>query len=141
MSEEQELAYLAGFWDGEGSFGIYWHKGSSRHFATVQMTNTDHKIVQTFHERFGGRIHLYGQKGHQNKHWHWSLNASTNKIRVFLLAMTPYLRQKKEEAETLMEFCNTISVDHKGRAVSPEVIEYRYKLAARIKDLKRNRND
>lgn len=141
MSNELELAYLAGFWDGEGSFGIYWHKGTSRHYGVVQMSNTDHKIVQTFEERFGGTVHLYGHKGKQNRHWHWSLNASTNKIRKFLQAMTPYLRQKKEEAEVLMEFCDTIGVKHKGHAVPPEVIKCRSKLAARIKDLKRNKNE
>lgn len=49
-----ELAYLAGFFDGEGSLGN-WRSGTGRTFM-MSVGNTNREILEDYHRRFGGTV-------------------------------------------------------------------------------------
>lgn len=58
---ETNLAYFAGFFDGEGSVGIAKHKGKTtkRGFCfelIIQIGNSDEKVIHDFKDAFGGSI-------------------------------------------------------------------------------------
>jgi hypothetical protein len=53
---EVELAYAAGFFDGEGTVGLYWQKPGRFH-PTCGMSNTDRSIVQWYADNFGGTVY------------------------------------------------------------------------------------
>ena len=58
LPKEHKLIFLAGIFDGEGSFGI-WSKGKGRkkEFAcTIEMIDKD--TVQKFKDMFGGQFFL-----------------------------------------------------------------------------------
>ena len=52
-SMSTDLAYLAGFFDGEGSLGVWGRK--HRYFA-MSLPNSNRAILESFHSRFGGSL-------------------------------------------------------------------------------------
>lgn len=134
MSDESELSYMAGFFDGEGCMGVYWDKiknNKKRYYPMIKLTNNNKSILKEFEDRFEGGIY----KHHTSRQcWDWVIKGG-KKTTYFLEIMTPYLRQKKEQAETLMEFCNTITPGN--TPITPELQIYREKLSNKLKRLKK----
>ena len=135
MSEELELAYFAGFFDGEGCIGLYWITSKKGYQPQTQLGNTNKPILKAFQARFGGIVRSCKVKPFQRPTWQWSINGGGAKIAYFLKAILPYLRQKKEEAETMLEYIDTITTTTKP--IPPELQEIRKKLSERLKELKR----
>lgn len=50
-----ELAYMAGYFDGEGSLG-HWKSGRGRTFQLC-LVNSNRAIIEEFVRHFGGNIH------------------------------------------------------------------------------------
>jgi len=55
LSEKNKILFLAGLFDGEGSFGI-WGKGNGRKTFQCSVEMCDEDSVQKFAEFFGGRV-------------------------------------------------------------------------------------
>jgi len=72
---KSKLIFLAGIFDGEGSFGI-WSKGKGRkkEFAcTIEMS--DHDTLQKFAKMFGGQLFSCKiRKPHHTPTWRWRQN-------------------------------------------------------------------
>lgn len=131
-------AYFAGFFDGEGSVGIYKHKQSgysrcSGYFYKPRITvsNTDWDILKKMQSVYGGGLFSYTRKDDSTrKTAHlWSLN--TNKqIEAFVLKMLPYLEIKRDQAKLILEFVRM------GKDPNPVL---RRQLAKQVRDLKRTK--
>lgn len=124
-----ELAYFAGFFDGEGCVAIYKAKN------VVVIANTDVRPLQRAQELWGGHLDCQerGEKGIQDL-WRWQLYGHNS--REFLEDILPFSRLKKEQIEVYLN-----ALDHmpNGRgqrrpAGSSEVIEA---AAVRLRLLKR----
>jgi len=94
------LQYIAGFFDGEGSIGIYYRqKTKDRFHLRTQLTNNKNKNVQKLMaylmNKFGGnlseQVTLSG-----NIKYNWQLNS--DKAVYFLKKIKPYLIFKKDQA-------------------------------------------
>lgn len=94
------LQYIAGFFDGEGSIGIYYRQRTKNGFhLRTQLTNNKNKNMQKLMEylmyRFGGnlseQVTLSG-----NIKYNWQLNS--DKAVSFLKKIEPYLVFKKDQA-------------------------------------------
>lgn len=110
----KDLAYAAGFLDGEGSFSI---KRSS-----VQATNTYKPVLDWFAEKFGGSVN---SRSYSIKPaWVWVLCG--NKAADFCKEIAPYLQEKRQRALDLVEYRQTIGA--KGRNLTPKELEMRAKL-------------
>ena len=135
MNNKEGLCYLAGFFDGEGSIGLYWNKAQKIYVPIIQVSNTNKTIIKELQDKFGGYVNSRQRKASYKLIWDWNIRDGKKRIPYFIETMTPYLRQKKEEAKTLMEFCNTLTKG--GKTITPKLQAYRKKLAEELKSLKR----
>lgn len=102
-------AYLAGFFDGEGSFGVYVARGYKHkdgdyryyHYARATLGNTDSEIPYLLKEHFGGGVVLeHPPKGLTVYRWY----ASGKECAFLLKTIVPFLRQKQYRAKRLLEY-------------------------------------
>src|SRR5207247_11196169 len=96
-----EVAYTAGFFDGEGCVNIArcLRRGRPYHTLAIIFTNTDFQVLDWLHQRWGGNLTRPVMRS--NAHWrpYRTLRLSAGPARPLLRAMLPYLIIKKSEAE------------------------------------------
>ncbi len=74
LSKKNKIIFLAGLFDGEGSFGI-WGKGNGRRAFQVGVEMTDRDNIARFSDFFGGNIHKCKiRKAHWTQTWRWRLS-------------------------------------------------------------------
>jgi hypothetical protein len=112
---ETDLAYMAGFFDGEGCVTLRYQvlkDGRNCFRRRVCVVNTNQDILKTFQSCFGGyfkeRVHMKRYKGCENhKHiFEWTDTETT--ADVFIEKIIPYLRLKKRQAELYLEYQKTM---------------------------------
>ncbi len=123
QATSHQLAWLAGIWDGEGTFGIY--RGSNGHYAgRLTLSNTDaamiNEIVKIF-DSLGIKGHLWEEERPKLRHKN-SIHITLNKlasVKAATEAMLPYLVSKKPRAELLLRFINS-RLEYKPIAIRDE---------------------
>ena len=98
-----DLAYMAGFFDGEGSVSLYI-KGK-RYELQVCLSNTNEWVVRLFQFNFGGGVYLDKRNEKNPNHrdaWRWQLRAK--KAVKFLNVLHPYLILKKPQSALATSF-------------------------------------
>ena len=74
LNETNKLLFLAGLFDGEGSFGV-WGKGNGRKSFQCSVEMCDKDSVQKFAEFFGGRVVKPKlRKSHWTQTYKWKLS-------------------------------------------------------------------
>ena len=109
-----QLAWLAGIWDGEGTFMVYDYqrKNESKkrtYTARVTLTNSSIEMINEISKIFdyykiGG--HIYQEKMRSNKHkacYHITVN-KLDHVKKSTELMLPYLVNKKAHAEVMLRF-------------------------------------
>lgn len=143
-----EAAYLAGVFDGEGSFVITSipstskKSGSNRryHLLMVSITNTSDTLMKWL-ESYGATIYRTGRGG-LNKLKISRASWSNRRALPILEAILPYMIIKKEAVEVCLEFVNRLSDRTEkhpkfsgGRRMPNEEIRERNELQRRLYDL------
>ena len=149
MSDDIELSYLAGFFDGEGCVSIYHSKklwGAEvrpRHHIRAFVVNTDRQVPDRFRELFGGSLYIDLRKNPKHKvAYRWNVNGGN--AAKFLYVIQPYLRIKYDLAELALEFQRCL---HNGNgkgaswAYTQEEQDYLSFLTDEIHRLNRKGND
>jgi len=96
----EDLAYLAGIIDGEGTIGIYYHKGRNSYRVKIYVVNTYKPLIDWLGSVFGGFVYQRTHKTWKTKYeWHLGEDAMD-----LLKSLIPYLKIKKEQALTAIEF-------------------------------------
>lgn len=129
MRETNELAYFAGFFDGESCVGIYPGK------YVAGMANTDLRPLRRAQELWGGSI--CGPQGGPNRVrdiYRWELYGRA--AVPFLEAIRPFIRLKGEQIDTYLEVLPYVPVG-RGSRRTPGATEVIDLAAARLKALKR----
>ena len=74
LSQQEKIIFLAGVFDGEGSFGIWSKLKRKKYFAcSVEMSDKD--VVKKFYEFFGGCMYLCKKRQEHHKDtWRWRVN-------------------------------------------------------------------
>lgn len=105
---EIDLAYIAGFLDGEGSFIITYQGESKRRLRPmISVANTSREILEWIKELFGGFISANNGsicKPRGRTIYYYSLGSRKACLEVLQLVI-PYLKVKKKQAILLIEFC------------------------------------
>lgn len=105
------LGYMAGYFDGEGSIGLYKTlKYKNRrtpvwaYSRRITVTNTYLPILKKFKKLFGGSILEYSDKHRHKRCYYWKLN-SKSMIINFLNFIYPSLHEKKRQARLMLKSC------------------------------------
>ncbi len=105
---KDQIIYLAGIMDGEGTFHIGNHNKSTRHLTSrLYVVNTDQRLIEWLHKSFGGLI--YSRNSSKNPHWKTKFEwvVVTGEILTLSEAILPFLICKREQAEVMIKFRKT----------------------------------
>ncbi len=129
MLNREELAYIAGLFDGEGYIGLRRRSDQRGFRLDIAVTSTSSRIIESF-SMLGGRVDdqarritlLRGWKNRQQ--WRMQGQEAVDVLRV----LVPFLREKKQLALMAMEYWAQRTVS--PHAVSAEEFALRsgYKL-------------
>jgi hypothetical protein len=99
------LPYISGFFDGEGSIGIYRNGNTNGRALRVQLTQNvtpdSTELLRECRERWGGSMALMNRSA-KRPAWNWQVSSS-NGVRA-LMDMRPWLRLKAAEADLVLRF-------------------------------------
>lgn len=102
MRNEFDWAWLAGFMDGEGYFGLITRIiGKKRIYPQVQIqvSQKDELVIGWIHQNWGGRIDTPGEN-------YWRVSWTNQKdVARMCRGVLPYLKVKKNRAELLLSYC------------------------------------
>lgn len=97
MASNEEWAYLAGLWEGEGSAG-YSSKGIGvKKALLVSVANTNHDVLYWIKDTVG-----YGFVNPRRTVDTWDWRVRNEKARVFLRSILPYMQFRRELALSLV---------------------------------------
>ena len=125
MSHAHDLAWCAGFFDGEGWITIQRRCQTYKDVKYESLylrIGINHVAPEPLHEinrvlggklRFDKNSHLRNKDGHNRKpRYAWT--ASCNEAKEILIQLMPYFKNKQKVAELGIEFQNTMS-EHKKK--------------------------
>ena len=99
MPRDADLAWAAGFIDGEGCVAV-----DSRKSPRITVSNTDRRPLDRLQELLGGTICVHGrgnpEKGHRPS-WVWAVHGGRS-VRRVLAEVRPYLVVKGEQADLVL---------------------------------------
>jgi LAGLIDADG endonuclease len=151
--KQTDLAYIAGYFDGEGCISVWKRKAaytciSPRHILTIQISSTDKSGLDWINRQFKGTV-LYAHNASHNPRqadaWKWIISAK--RAAEILRLLLPYLKLKKKEAKLAIALQDDMqhhlheSRTHGKRGIAPlseERQEFRDSLMNQIKLLKTN---
>ena len=74
LDEQGKIVFLAGVFDGEGSFGI-WSKWKRQKYLACTVETSDRDMVERFYKFFGGCMYLCKKRqAHHKDTWRWRIN-------------------------------------------------------------------
>jgi hypothetical protein len=107
---EMDRAWMAGFFDGEGSVGLYRKKKDGEFYAVttrITIAQTDRRCLEPFFAAFGGSLSLVNRPdraaSRHTQYWAWHCE-NTAGANVFLQTLRPYMRVKAAEADLVIEY-------------------------------------
>ena len=148
--EALHMAYLAGLFDGEGSFCLCRQpnkaKAKDGHVnicihPMVRIGMTDEPIIKMIHETF--KIGHSYDEGVRKDRPHYKIMHRWNVIsrdgcKEVIEKLLPYLRIKKKQAELVLQFCNEWKIATvRYYRQDPEILQKREELFLRVKELNR----
>ena len=102
---KEELAYLAGFVDGEGTISII--SGGKYMRPTVVIANTDKTVLDFVRLHWMGNIYSKKGWGNKSKEMHWVRIVNQHAIEL-INDLLPYLNQKIKQAKIVTKWYKTI---------------------------------
>lgn len=134
-----DIAYIAGFFDGEGSITIHENcKPSPRgknpnHTLQVSIANTDPRALRWIHAEFGGLLifRRRATEGHRNL-LQWVIRCGG--AMRFLAAIRPFLRMKCEQADIAINYQQAKAMRGPVK-ITEDVIRWREEQRQRIRAL------
>jgi len=109
-----DLAYIAGFFDGEGCISLGRKKDGSyrRHYTyqlVVTVSNTKPEILEFLHRHFGGHFRKIKNPSTKNGKTVYVWALLCRKALNFIKTIYPYLKLKKRQAELAIKFYTLVN--------------------------------
>lgn len=115
LSQPHALPYIAGFFDGEGSIGIYLNGAKYGRTLRVQLTQTvtpqSTDLMTALRDRWGGSLCPFN-KALRRSAWNWQVSAASGY--AFLLEVRPYLLLKADEADVALRWWANRALRRRG---------------------------
>jgi len=105
----EQIAWLAGIWDGEGTFVVSPLKNGKYYSAAASVVNTSPEMIRRITQILDGLEitgHLYLEKMRTKKHkrcYHITIR-NYKILKKFIILLLPYLVAKKKQAEILLKY-------------------------------------
>jgi hypothetical protein len=148
MADVWEIAYAAGFFDGEGCVQLYMRPGTYRNpdapnnsfRSNLSMSSVDPEPVKWIQERWGGSLRVFAGRRLENGHRTlYNLQLTALDAEKFARDIYPYLITKREQVELWLQARGMTyqrgKRPHGGLPV--EEVAERQRLVDEIKALKR----
>ena len=129
----EELAYLAGYFDGEGSISIHIraNKGTSPSLS-IAVSTGDKEVVELFARTFGGSVYPV-KPGKRTRRQIFIWTQAGNKGQAVLRLLLPFLKAKLYPAEEALKLTFLPSGTGRGRhGISEEELILRQQVAERV---------
>lgn len=137
MWKIEQIAYLAGIIDGEGSFYIGQESRRKKHYnSRLYVVNTDERLINWLRQTFGGLIYSRISKTHPT--WKRKFEWITNKSEIIPItkAILPYLICKKQQAELMIKFRETFEFrTYAGRGIPADIVSLRMDMCNKMHEL------
>jgi hypothetical protein len=139
--DSNDIAYLAGFFDGEGCIQINKSlrkdRINSRYWVTISAVQVFPTPLLKLQKLFGGQINVRSDIASHRNLGCWRIQGT--KAKIFLETMIPFLDVKREEAELALEFANILSRDrgYRKTPLTLEEITQRDDLKQRVHSIKK----
>src|SRR5660398_77078 len=140
FSDVADLAWLAGFIDGEGSFQFRRSAGrrigsKNYYYPAIRICNTDVPTlatVQRIADAAGLGYNVYWRHPKNSNLSSWDMEArGTKRLLPWLTTMIPYLHTKRSQAEDVLRFLTLRSEDHSQRDYSSTEYEILHRISKR----------
>ena len=143
--DEIDYRWLAGFFDGDGSLGIYYRKPRKDHlngeyFIRAQITQNNEPFMKWLANKTNANIHYQNGENHETTWGNSYIVYWTHaKAEIFLQLIAPYIVLKKKELDLIFEFRS------KQRKVGefgakPEYFKELERIRQQLRKLKKERN-
>jgi len=124
-----DIAYLAGFIDGEGCITVRISPGTKHHktwnpsvYASVTISQVDPRTLQWIQARWGGSIRkLSRNRGNERTAWEWCVVGHYAQ-RLFE-QVRPMLKSKGEQADNAMRLATLRKARGWGNGLTPHEVE------------------
>ena len=126
---DDDLAYIAGFFDGEGSITIHenWRPSprgkSPNHTLQVAIGNTDDRVLIWLHSVFGGSLIIRKPNLNPNHRRVTQWIIRSGGASDFLRSILPFLRMKEKQAKIGISFQSEKIRCRKSRLTKEEIDE------------------
>jgi len=134
VSKSHKLAWAAGFFDGDGYVTVQVRGGKYKgHYIVAGVNHVGEAPIHELIKMFGGKFRKQNIEkvvGNRKQRIEWKLTCSSAK--KFLTAILPYLVNKIEVVEKVLELQETMGTTNK---VSKETLELRDKLKKEVQYL------
>lgn len=101
------VAYIAGFFDGEGCINISKSGKSGQIILRVMLVNTNPIVINIINKIYGGDVRVVQHQENWKQAYHWK--ASGASAREFLNDIGPYLILRRPQYEIAKRFFSTFS--------------------------------
>ncbi len=109
-----ELAYFAGFFDGEGCVNIWRARKTNSYQVRVVISSTNKGIMEKFQGKFGGSIStIVSVQGNNKPFWIWKISGTD--VTKFLVMIQPYSILKNEQIKIGLRLRKMIEEKRKTR--------------------------
>lgn len=124
-----DLAWAAGFLDGEGCFSIKVKNSKPHEPFIAAFQKATGEPIYKLQEMFGGAVRVISDG------WEWRISGATS-VRNALPLLIPYLVVKWTQADLLLSYCQSINPHNGGRPLEPLEIQRRLAVVSELKALR-----
>ena len=135
----EELAYIAGIFDGEGTVTINVYNANRPYgiikvrYLQVSLSSTDRDTINYLKDTFGGSVFTTKAIGNRKEIRRWLIVSRT--ATDFLARVLPYLRVKKEHAILGIDFQLTLRPGIEHSKLPSDLLEWQEFYIERIRTL------
>ncbi len=108
LNKQEKLIFLAGVFEGEGSFGLWGKQIKNNKYLSLKINMTDKDILERFLDFFKvGAIYADKLQINRKPMWRWQITGT--KAMEVLLQMAPYFGiRRKEKFEQCYQSCKQL---------------------------------
>ena len=139
MSEEAEIAWLAGLLEGEGSFQTInsWVNGKAYRYPKITVNMTDLDVIEHVARLFGTKVYvmpIYVREGYAPPKQQWRATSTGKRAAEWMRKLYPYLGSRRQARidEVLAEYAALEPTESRRQKACSEAAAGRTRVGGRF---------